>query len=217
MTTTTTTSTVRIDGHTDDLDIDGFELASARRALALLKRNLGHERILDLLADEIADGDAFLRDGVQRSAGDELQGTTTLRAEGIGAAAFGAWLGRSFGREDVMLAAHPEHYVVLDGPRPHIVETLDEHVCSFFMGGWDASVEQDPAARRSALVLADGTVAGWVSTRFDDLSGDAPGFLAHLSVGLPAACGQGAIDQHLQHFAVEFRNWILRAAAETGA
>jgi hypothetical protein len=38
--------------------------------------------------------------------------------------------------------------------------------------------------------------------------------LARLSITLPASCAPAVIDQHLEHFAVEFRTWILRAAGE---
>jgi glycine cleavage system regulatory protein len=40
------------------------------------------------------------------------------------------------------------------------------------------------------------------------------GFTAQLSVTLPATCAPAVINQHLEHFAVEFRTWILRAANE---
>ena len=103
----------------------------------------------------------------------------------------------------------------------NIVETLGEHVCSFFMRGWDdaATPGTEPSppdgaaahGRRSRLVLEDGTVVGSIANAFARRS---DGFTAHLSVTLPATCGPEVIEHHLQHFAVEFRNWILGAAAE---
>ncbi|WP_223693560.1 hypothetical protein [Leifsonia poae] len=219
-------ATVRLSGENTDATIDGFELFSARRALELLKRKLGRERLVELLADEIAAGDAFLRGHLERSAGEEATGTTTLRARGITAAAFGAWLGAAFAREDVMLAGHPEHYSIhaAPGQNVNIVETLDEYVCSFFMRPWDDSVIVDqelpaadrsrPAGRRSHMLLADGTVVGSIANAFDE---EPDGFTARLSVTLPATCAPAVIDQHLEHFAVEFRTWILRAATERSA
>jgi len=207
---------VRLNGEDHDATIDGFELFSARRALALLKRELGRDRLLELIAQDIETGNAFLRDQVRLSAGQELTGTTTLRARGIGAAAFGGWLGRAFGREDVLLAAHPEHYSIHNAPGRdvNIVETLGEYVCSFYMRPWDASAPPAagaPAgARSSHIVLDDGTVVGSVSTAFKDADG---GLVARLSVTLPGTCS-ALVEQHLEHFAVEFRTWILRAARE---
>jgi hypothetical protein len=74
----------------------------------------------------------------------------------------------------------------------------------------DAPVQR----RRSRLALEDGTIVGSIINAFTEEPG---GFTARLSVTLPATCGQDAIDHHLEHFAVEFRNWILAAAAEGGA
>jgi hypothetical protein len=214
---------VRLDGDDGDGAIDGFELSSARRALALLKRRLGRARLLELLEPEIAAGDAFLRDHLARSAGQEATGTTVLRAHGITARQFGGWLGQAFAREDVMLAGHPEHYSIHGAPgrNVNIVETLGDQVCSFFMQDWDEAVVPDqPRAdaqeagaptRRSRILLEDGTVVGSIANTFQDAE---DGFTARLSVTLPATCEPEVIDQHLEHFAVEFRTWILRAASE---
>jgi hypothetical protein len=214
---------VRLAGDDTDGSIDGYELFSARRALGLLKGNLGRERLLELLRDEITAGDAFLRGHLERSAGQETTGTTTLRAHGITAAQFTGWLARAFAREDVMLAGHPEHYSIHAAPgrNVNIVETLGEYVCSFFMRPWDDSIVTDldlpagtgekPAGRRSHMLLEDGTVVGSIANAFEEQPG---GFTARLSVTLPATCAPDVVEQHLEHFAVEFRTWILAAARE---
>ncbi len=235
MTTTTTTGTttarttpsVRLATEDRDGTIEGYELRAARRALALLKTTLGRERLLELLSDEIDAATAYLREHVERSAGEEISGTTVLRAHGISAAGFTGWLAQAFGREDVLIAGHPEHYSIhASGGRVNIVETLGDHVCSFFMLPWDdaqtppadAPAATTPAGedvvvhrRRSRMALEDGTVFGSIANAFQD-EGD--GFVAHLSVTLPATCGQEVVEHHLEHFAVEFRSWILRAAHE---
>ncbi|WP_410597265.1 hypothetical protein [Amycolatopsis sp. lyj-23] len=207
---------VRLAGEQDDSTIARFEVRAAQRALALLKGKLGRERLLDLLADEIAAGEAYLRDHVARSAGEETTGTTTLHAQGITAAQFTSWLSQAFGREDVLLAGHPEHYSIhAGGGRVNIVETLGDHVCSFYMREWDeASTPAAPAGRRSRMVLEDGTVVGGITNSFTDVEG---GFTVDLSVTLPASCGPAVVEHHLEHFAVEFHNWILQAASEPSA
>lgn len=128
------------DEATDDT-IDDFELLSGRRALTLLKSRLGRERLVDLLQAEIADGNAFLRSHLEQSEGRQRTGTTVLRAHGLSSAQFTGWLSQAFAREDVLLAAHPEHYSIHAEPgRPvNIVETLGDRVCSFFMREWDES------------------------------------------------------------------------------
>lgn len=188
-----------------------------------MKRRLGRVRLLELLQQEIAAGDAFLRDHLARSDGREATGTTVLRAHGISAGEFGGWLARAFAREDVMLAGHPEHYSIHTEPGStvNIVETLGDQVCSFFMQEWDEAVvadQQRSAAlaggaptRRSRMALADGTVVGSIANTFSDEDG---GFTAQLSVTLPATCHPDVVEQHLEHFAVEFRTWILAAATE---
>lgn len=211
---------VRLAGETTDSTIDGFELFAARRALALLKGKLGRDRILELLSDEIAAGEAFLRDHLERSAGEQTTGTTTLRAHGISVGEFTAWLAQAFAREDVMLAGNPEHYSIHaePGSNVNIVETLGDYVCSFFMRPYDDSVVVDhdlpsgkPADRRSHMLFGDGTVIGSIANAFDQ---DPDGFTARLSVTLPATCSPDVVEQHLEHFAVEYRTWILRAASE---
>lgn len=213
---------VRLADENHDGSIERFELVAARRALALLKGNLGRERLLDLVQHEIAAGDAFLRANVERSGGQETTGTTTLRAHGLTAAQFTGWLSQAFGREDVMIAGHPEHYSIhAAGGRVNIVETLGDHVCSFFMQPWDDSLATGaqppvtagapPPSRRSRMVLEDQTIVGTITNTFLDEDG---GFTARLSVTLPVTCGSQVIEHHLHHFAVEFRNWILTAAAE---
>ena len=72
-----------------------------------------------------------------------------------------------------------------------------------------ADAEQN--ARRSQILLADGTVVGSIATAFDEAPG---GFTATLSVTLPVTCAPAVVQQHLEHFAVEFRTWILRAIDE---
>ncbi len=213
---------VRLAGEDRDGSIERFELLTARRALKLLKSTLGRIRLLELLHDEIAAGDALLRGHVERSAGQETTGTTTLRAHGITAAQFTGWLSRAFSREDVLLAGHPEHYAIHPeaGGNVRIVETLGDQVCSFLMREWDDSITSEheppapgpvPEGRRSRLSLDDGTVVGVITNSFTE---EPDGFTARLSVSLPTTCGSAVVEQHLEHFAVEFRNWILTAAAE---
>ncbi len=222
MTTDISTQTsVRIAGEVDDRNIDRYELLSARRALRLLKRNLGHDRLHDLVREAIAEGNALFRDHVRRSDGQQATGTITIEAYNLTAAAFSNWMARAFARQDVLIDAQPEHYLMdmADPHGPHVVETLGDHVVGFYMGGWDESKgdgdKPDSDRRHSLLKLDDdGTVFGSVSTAFRE----APhGMTAELSVTLPAASAPDAIEQHLHHFSVEFRSWMLMAAAELAA
>ena len=211
---------VRISGETDDSNIDRYELTSARRALRLLKGNLGPERLHALVSEQVAEGNAFFRDHVKRSGGEKATGTITIEAVGLAPADFAGWMSRAFARQDVLIGAHPEHYLAGVGdPRgPHIVETLDDYVVGFYIGAWDeselAAREGENANRRHSVLKLDddGTVFGSVSTAFFETP---HGMSAELSVALPVTSAPSAVEQHLQHFSVEFRNWMILAAAET--
>ncbi|KAF2487782.1 hypothetical protein BDY17DRAFT_289676 [Neohortaea acidophila] len=211
-------ASVRIAGEPNDGNIDQYELISARRALALLKGKLGQERLRELIKEQVAEGNQLFRDHVKRSAGRTETGKITIEATNLSVADFSGWLSRAFTRQDVLIAAQPEHYVMdmVDPNGPHVVETLGDVIVGFYMGGWDQSQvtgENDGVdRRRSTLRLDDdGTVLGSVSTAFLD----APhGMSAELSITLPATSAPDAIEQHLEHFSVEFRSWMLAAAAE---
>ncbi|MEU4659346.1 hypothetical protein AB0G32_36365 [Streptomyces sp. NPDC023723] len=213
-------------GPTGAGDIDDFELFYARRAVDRFRRRLGRQGLLDLLAADIEEGNTFLRQSALASEGGFKGGTTVLQTQGLTAGEFLAWMEGAFaGDEHVLLAAHPEHYVMApgEGGAFHVVENIGPHVCSFFMGGWgtdamawakDADAllpDADfPHKMSSNLFLADGTVVGRALTQFGDT---ADGFTAHLTVYVPTACTQDVLEHHLRHFAVEFRNWIVAAAA----
>lgn len=213
-------------GPTGAGSIDGFELFCARRALDRFRRRMGRRGLLDLLAADIEEGNAFLRDHAHTSDGRFTAGTTVLAARGITSAVFLAWMEKAFaGDEHALLAAHPEHYVMAPGADGafHVVENIGPHVCSFYMGGWGTDAmawaadagellpeSGFPHKMSSNLFLADGTVVGRALTQFGDT---ADGFTANLTVYVPATCPREVLEHHLRHYAVEFRNWIVAAAA----
>ncbi|MEU1485447.1 hypothetical protein [Streptomyces sp. NPDC005752] len=206
--------------------IDDFELFYARRALDRFRVRLGRQGLLDLLAEDIEEGNAFLRESARTSGGGFRGGTTVLTTRGLSSGEFLAWMETAFAAdESALLAAHPEHYVMApeaDGSF-HVVENIGRHVCSFYMGGWgtDAMAWAEdadellpesgfPHKMSSNLFLADGTVVGRALTQFGDT---ADGFTASLTVYVPTSCPEDVLEHHLRHYAVEFRNWITAAAA----
>ncbi|WP_434587330.1 hypothetical protein [Streptomyces sp. A5-4] len=213
-------------GPTGAGSIDDFELFYARRALDRFRTRLGRQGLLDLLAADIEEGNAFLRESARASDGDFKAGTTVLATRGLTSGEFLAWMEKAFaGDENALLAAHPEHYVMAPGADGsfNVVENIGPHVCSFYMGGWgtdamawatDAaellSESEFPHKMSSNLFLADGTVVGRALTQFGDA---ADGFTANLTVYVPTTCPQDVLEHHLRHYAVEFRNWIIAAAA----
>ncbi|MDL4818571.1 hypothetical protein [Actinomadura opuntiae] len=217
--------TVTLESGPADGSIDDFELFYARRALDRLRTRLGRQGLLELLAADIEEGNAFLRECARTSDGRFKGGTTVLTTTGLTSGAFLAWMDRAFvGDERALLAAHPEHYVMgPDDIGARVVENIGPHVCSFYMGGWGSNAvawaadadellpkSEFPHKMSSNLFLADGTVVGRALIQFGDT---ADGFTANLSVYFPVTCPDEVLDHHLRHYAVEFRNWITAAAA----
>lgn len=205
--------------------IDDFELFYARRALDRFRTKLGRQGLLDLLAEDIKEGNAFLRESARTSNGNFKAGTTVLATQGLSSGAFLAWMDKAFaGDERALLAAHPEHYVMgTDEIGARVVENIGPHVSDFYMGGWGTAElawaedaeellpeSEYPRKMSSNLFLADGTVVGRALIQFGDT---ADGFTANLTVYFPTTCPDDVLDHHLRHYAVEFRNWIVAAAA----
>jgi hypothetical protein len=219
--------TVTLDsGPAGGADIDDFELFYARRALRRLKKLIGRETLLELLGPAIEEGTAFLCTHAQDSHGEFRSGTTVLSARGITAPQFLGWMDKAFSNEDVLLAAHPEHYSITNRPDTtvHIVENIGPHVGSFFLGDWASEAmawaadaperlpeAEVPFKKATNMFLPDGTIFGRLLTQFGDTD---DGFAAHLTVYLPASCPADVLEHHLRHFAVEFRNWIVNAASD---
>ncbi|MFC8453151.1 hypothetical protein [Kitasatospora sp. NPDC057223] len=208
--------------------IDDFELFYARRAVARFRARLGRQGLLDLLAADIEEGNAALRESARTSDGGFTGGTTVLATRGLTSGEFLGWMNKAFADESVLLAAHPEHYTITnqeDGT-VHVVENVGAHVASFYLGGWGeeamtwaADAEEVlpeaefPHKQATNLFLADGTIIGRVLIQFGDTE---EGFTSSLSVYLPTTCPEDVLEGHLQHFAIEFRNWITAAAAARG-
>lgn len=205
--------------------IDDFELFYARRAVERFRTLLGRQGLLDLLAADIEEGNAFLRESAVASGGAFKGGTTVLQAQGLTSGEFLAWMDKAFaGDEQPLLAAHPEHYAMgTDEIGARVVENIGPHVASFYMGGWGTDAldwakdaaellpeSEYPRKMSSNLFLADGTVVGRALIQFGDT---ADGFTSNLTVYFPATCPDEVLDHHLRHYAVEFRNWIVAAAA----
>ncbi|OON72176.1 hypothetical protein [Streptomyces tsukubensis] len=215
-----------VSGPTGPGGIDDFELFYARRALDRFRARLGRQGLLDLLAADMEEGNAFLRESARASDGNFTGGTTVLAARGITSGEFLAWMDKTFaGDEKPLLAAHPEHYVMAPGADGafNVVENIGPYVCSFFMGGWGTDAmawaadadellpeSEFPHKMSSNLFLGDGAVVGRALTQFGDTT---DGFTASLTVYVPSLCPEVVLEHHLRHYAVEFRNWIIAAAA----
>ncbi len=202
-----------------------FELQHARRVLARLKSLLGRQGLMDLLARDIEEGNAFLREMAELSQGELRSATTVLAVHGLRALDFLRWLEASFGDEQVLLDAEPDHFVIAPNPDAtvSVVENFDQYVSHVRLPahnvalGWEGeplaemlAESEYPFRRIAPMTLPDGTVVGRMLTQFGDT---ADGFTANLTCYFPASCPEAIFEHHRQHLAVEFTNWIRAAAA----
>ncbi|MFI1441704.1 hypothetical protein [Streptomyces fructofermentans] len=99
-------------GPTGTGSIDDLKLFHSRGAPERRGTLLDRQGLLDPLAPNIEEGNAFLHESARTCAGDFKAGTPVL-TKGLTSGAFLAWLDTAFaGDESALLAAHPEHYVM---------------------------------------------------------------------------------------------------------
>lgn len=215
-----------VSGPTEAGGLADFELSHARIVLAQLKRLLGRQGLLDLLADEIESGNAYLKEMAELSNGTLRPTTIVLEARGIKAVQFLGWLGRAFTDEPKLLSAEPDHYAMFlnQDSTVTVVERLGLHASRVLLPAFDKaptwteetadallSESEYPFRRIADITLADGTIVGRLLNQFGDTE---EGFRANITAYFPTACPEEFFEHHRQHIAVEFSNWIKAAAAE---
>ncbi|MFF2050280.1 hypothetical protein ACFVU2_01645 [Leifsonia sp. NPDC058194] len=215
------------DGTFDDAGVDMWELRAAKRALLNLKSLNRGQKMMDLLAEQIEDGDIFHKDLIARSGGGYRVAETILTVTGISAADFAAHQVRSMtsGFDEVdQLKAHPEHYVM---PPQYatggIVETIGEMPVRFRPAFGEAlpsaitdfgRPDEYPIALGGApLILDDGTAFAWALHEGRE-TGSGAEFDLRIVYG--AAASDLMIREHSEHLAIEFRNYVRAAVADPG-
>lgn len=206
-------------------EVDAWELKVARRALRNLKNLIGGQQMLDLLEEQINEGDKYFKDLIARSDGQFKESRVDFKATGLKSYQFLEWFKIVDSKEspeairrfylDVMAPAHPEHYAL--GPYPiGIVETIGEHICRVRL---DNTVEVpdfvkdygDPNYSKKLPVtcyLDDSSVFfyGYQEIRDTDDGCD-----FRIRIIFPAASPQVLFDEHTEHLAIEWRSWIATA------
>jgi len=213
------------DGRTvGDHDIDAWELKASRRALRNLKTLLAGQSMLDLLAKQIEEADAYFKTIIAKSNGEYKESRIDLSVKGVTAAQFLGWFGQwmkdlSIPEQrqnlflNTMVPAHPEHYAL--PPYPGIVETIGGHVArihirvdlkipEFVTAYADPSYKQMPATG----CLEDGSVLFYILQEVRD-SEDGCEF--RLRLLFPVAAPQIFFDEHAEHLAIEYRSFVTAA------
>ena len=208
------------DERLDDQGIRNAELDRARHALAYLKGKLGNEAMRRLLHDDLQAMAARVRSWVEASRGLWQSGTLRLTVPGPSARAFQDWYVAAMtgGRESELRAGHPEHFI--SHPMPDLVEVV-ENVGETelpwrifyralpedfaFPMAWDPAYALHYGME---IVDADGLLVGFSMRQSRDDGGE-----LHLQFTtiLPKAAPAALVRRHLDHFAIEFRNWTHAA------
>ncbi|KAK4897050.1 hypothetical protein LTR49_028063 [Elasticomyces elasticus] len=205
-------------------EVDAWELKAAGRGLLNLKTLLEGERMLELLAEQIAKADAYMS-LIAESKGQFKESRIDFKAKGITSAQFLEWFKVMGGRQTVegrrqffletMAPAHPEHYAL--GPYPMgIVETIGHYICrvrvdtrveipDFVRAYGDASYDKKLPV---TCFLDDGTIFFY---GFQELRDSEEGCDFRFRIIFPAASPQSLFDERTEHLAIEFRSWIVTA------
>jgi len=215
----------------DDAGIDQFELEASRRILANLRTELYGQPMWDLLGHQIDAAEKQFQQWYADSNGEYRGGEVKLVLHGLSSdqlfGAFAQILGpamaegeeRRQGSIGGVFPAHPEHYgLSIDGPGG--VETMggmptltfpayvgDDEIPDFIRPHIDSSYTISRVGRG---LLRDGSVQSYVLQQLKDAGDNVE---VSLFIWYPAACPDFVVKEHLQHYAVEFRNGARMAAA----
>ena len=206
----------------DNAAIRDIELTRARRALAYLKAKIGNAAMRDLLKDDLDHTQARNRAWVEASSGRWKSGSLELVVPGPTAAAFHGYFMTMMkeDRQPELRAGHPEHFMNVPlGPHAEVIENVGQDDLPWFIrldfmppdtefpAPWDPAY---PAEHRLGAFIndADGLRIGSAIHEMRDIE---DGLHIKLTIVLPNAAPDVLIEGHLQHFAVEFRNWTRMA------
>ena len=204
---------------------DSQNLGDLRQMLLARKQQLGHAGIRSLLRRELALSDVAARIVAGLSRGRRRNSVIEIASPVGTAEGFAHWFEENarLNREDVMIAALPDHYLIATDAagRQEVIETNGgaPMAVRFFVDYADLSSlasEADPSYPVQVAGVARaprGTAIGGVRHQFRN---DGNGFRARLTVEFPSLIMPSVITGHRWHLACEFSNWIRAFIAETG-
>ncbi|KAJ5365958.1 hypothetical protein N7517_008844 [Penicillium concentricum] len=211
-------------------DIDTLELQACYRALDNLRSLLFQAPMLDLLRDQIEEGNRYFESLIRASPGEFRECRTYMKVTGVSATEMSAicsrWqlsqpveeMARSF-----IFPTHPENYVVMHSPEAPArsgpdcgVELIGEHMAkvrfvdltdSGEIPKWMAEEREQEYERAEYLVavLDSGSKFFYIMNEFMDTEG---GCKIKLRAFFPSASPWSLVNGHAEHLAVEFRNLL---------
>jgi hypothetical protein len=202
------------------------DLESLRRQILSRIQQLGHAGIRSRLKRELALSDLFARSVAWLSRGRRRYSAVEILSPTGTAEGFARWFEEvaHLNREDVMIAALPEHYLIATDPsgRQEVIETNggSPMAARFFIDYNDlSSLRSQPDSTYPIAVVGvarspNGAAIGGVRHQFRN-EGD--GFRAKLTVEFPSLIMPSVVTGHRWHLACEFSNWIRAALDEMQA
>ncbi|KAJ5197602.1 hypothetical protein N7449_008081 [Penicillium cf. viridicatum] len=214
---------------TSEADIDNLELQACYRALDNLRSLLFQAPMLDLLKDQIEEGNHYFESLIRASRGEFRECRTYMKATGVLATEMRTichrWqlsqpideMARMF-----IFPTHPENYVVMhstgapteNGPDCG-VEVIGEHMAKIrFVDLMDSEIPKWMADQREeeyemveylVAKLESGSKFFYVMNEFMDTES---GCKIKLRAFFPSASPWSLVNQHAEHLAVEFRNLL---------
>lgn len=214
---------------TDNVRVDEWELEAAKRTAFNLRSLLFEEKMLELLNEQLDESDERIKNYAAQAPDDFNYGRLTLTVKGMYSQELFSFIANMMAStkesseqvKEVMFkqifVAHPEHYALGDGnietmgglptvtlPVMTKIEEAPDFVKEF--------VDDTYAVKAAgAGPLRDGTPFTYVLQQFRDTS---EGMVADLMIWYPAGCPDIYVEEHLEHYAIEFRNGCRVAAQQ---
>ncbi|KAJ5517684.1 hypothetical protein N7453_000106 [Penicillium expansum] len=208
-------------------DVDNFELQACYRALDNLRSLLFQAPMLELLKDQIEEGNRYFESLIQASRGEFRECRTYMKATGVSATELRTICSRWQVSQPIdevartfIFPTHPENYVVMhsagalarSGPDCG-VEVIGEHMAKVrfvylmeeVIPKWMAGQREEEYEMVEYLVakLDSGNKFYYIMNEFMDTEG---GCKIKLRAFFPSASPWSLVSQHAEHLAVEFRN-----------
>lgn len=212
---------------TDNQVVDKWELDAAKRTSLNLRTLLFEEAMLDLLKHQMDEADTKIKQYAAASNGDFDYGQLIMRVKGIKSETLFSSLRATFMAAkgtpeqvknnvvNTLFPAHPEHYALGGGcietmgglptlttPMPVSPDQAPDFVKPFV----DKSYSINSAG---AGPLRDGTPFTYVLQQFRDTD---DGMEANLMIWYPSGCPSAYVEEHIEHYAVEFLNGCRMAS-----
>ncbi|WP_137628144.1 hypothetical protein [Lactiplantibacillus daowaiensis] len=208
--------------HNDDEQIDLWELTAANRAVTNLRKLLYEDKMLALLKNELAESFTLNKKYADTSDNDFNYGQLILQIEGITSEILiesvtklmNAVKGSTNQARDMMFeqtfVVHPEHYAlgggnietmgghpVLTKPMPTPINMMPKFIRQF------VDDTQYAIVTAGSGPLQDDTPFTYVLQQYKNTDN---GMEANLMIWYPANCPDNYVEEHIEHYAVEFRN-----------